>query len=188
MARETSVEAPSDPEPSLAEQGRAALERHAWGDALEKLTQADAEGDLAPADVDAYADAAWWNGRLEQAIELRERAYGAATRAGQPEAAVMVAIKLARDNVYRSSEAMSGAWLQRAERLLEGVEENMGHGWLAASKAFRAAVTGDLDLALAEAIKAEGIALARATATWLRWRGPSMASPSSLWATCPRAW
>ena len=158
MAPETSVEAQTGPEPSLAEQGRAALARHAWGEALEKLTAADAEGDLSPPDIDAYADAAWWNGRLEQAIELRERAYTAAMRAGQPEAAVMVAIKLAADNVYRSSDALSGAWLQRAERLLDGVDENPGHGWLAATKAFRAAVTGDLDLAMAESIKAEGIA------------------------------
>ena len=158
MARETSVDAPTGPEPSLAEQGRAALARHAWGEALEKLTEADADGDLSPGDIDAYADAAWWNGRLEQAIELRERAYTAATRAGQPEAAVMVAIKLAADNVYRSSDVLSGAWLQRAERLLEGAPENPGHGWLAATTAFRAAVTGDLELALAESIKAEGIA------------------------------
>ena len=157
MARETSVEAPSGPEPSLAEQGRAALARHAWGEALEKLTEADAKGDLSPSDLDAYADAAWWNGRLEQAIELRERAYAAATRAGRPEAAAMVAIKLARDNVYRSSDALSGAWIQRAERLLEGVEENAGHGWLAVTKSFRAAVTGDVEQAMEESIKAEGV-------------------------------
>jgi class 3 adenylate cyclase len=158
MAREASVDAASGPEPSLAEQGRAALARHAWGEALEKLTEADAQGGLSPGDLDAFADAAWWNGHLEQAIELRERAYTAATRAGEPEAATMAAIKLGRDNLYRSSDTMSGAWLQRAERLLEGVPENPGHGWLAASKGFRAAITGDLELAMAEAIKAEGIA------------------------------
>ena len=158
MAPETSSEASSDSEPSLAEQGRAALVRHAWGEAFEKLTRAEDEGDLSPRDLDAYADAAWWNGRLEQAIELRERSYAAATRAGQPDAAAMVAIKLARDNVYRSSDALSGAWLQRAERLLEGVDENVGHGWLAATTAFRAAVTGDIDRAMKESIKAEGIA------------------------------
>lgn len=158
MAREANVEAPSDPEPSLAVQGRDALARHAWGEALEKLTQADAEGSLSPIDLDAFGDAAWWNGQLERAIELRERAYAAATRAGEPEAATMVAIKLARDNVYRSSDVLARAWLQRAERLLDGVEEHAGHGWLAVSKAFRAAVTGDVDLTLAEAVKAEGIA------------------------------
>jgi len=158
MVRETSVEAASGPVPSLAEQGRAALARHAWGEALEKLTEADGEGSLAPADVDAYADAAWWNGRLEQAIELRERAYAAATRAGQVDAAVMAAIKLARDNIYRSSDALSGAWLQRAERLLDGVDESAAHGWLAVTTSFRAAITGDIERALAESIKAEEIA------------------------------
>jgi class 3 adenylate cyclase len=158
MARETSTEAPSSPEQSLADAGRAALARHAWGNALEKLTAADADGELAPDDLDAYAEAAWWNGQLEQAIELRERAFAAAMRTGQPEVATMVAIKLARDNIYRSSDALSGAWLQRAERLLDGVEEGPGHGWLAVTKSFRAAVIGDIDLAKAAAIKAEGIA------------------------------
>ena len=157
MAPETTVEAASDSEPTLAEQGRSALARHAWGEALEKLTQADADGTLSAADIDSYADAAWWNGRLEQAIELRERAYAAATRAGDPGAATM-AIKLARDNVYRSSDTLAGAWLQRAERLLGGVDENAGHGWLAATAAFRAGVTGDVDRALAESIRAQGIA------------------------------
>jgi class 3 adenylate cyclase len=158
MTREPSVEPASVDEPSLAEQGRAALARHAWGEALEKLAEADAAGGVSPADVDAYADAAWWNGRLEQAIELRERAYAAATKAEEWDAAVMVAIKLARDNLYRSSGAMAGAWLQRAEHILEGVDENAGHGWLAATKAFRAALIGDTEESLAEAIKAEGIA------------------------------
>jgi class 3 adenylate cyclase len=158
MARESSVEAASGDGASVAEQGRAALARHAWGEALEKLTEADAAGDLSSADLDAYAEAAWWNGQLERAIELRERAYAAATRAGQPDAAVMVAIKLARDNVYRSSDALAGAWLQRAERLLDGVEEHVAHGWLAVTTAFRAAVTGDIDRSMAEAIKAEEIA------------------------------
>ncbi len=157
MGRETTTE--STPEAlSLADQGRAALARHAWGEALEKLTEADAAGGLAPAELDLFAEAAWWNGRLEQAIELRERAYGAATRAGQFDVAAAVAIKLAADNVYRSSDALAGAWLQRAERLLAGVEENSGHGWLAATTAFRAAITGDIELALSEAIKAAGIA------------------------------
>ncbi len=158
MVGEPGNDALSGAEPSLAAQGRAALTRHDWTDALEKLTQADAEGTLSPADLDAYADAAWWNGRLEQAIDLRERAYTSAMRANQPEAATLVAIKLGRDNVYRSSDTLAGAWLGRAERLLDGVEENLGHGWLAVTAAFRAAVTGDVERSLAESIKAEGIA------------------------------
>lgn len=155
MAPETDTAA--IPEPTPAERGRAALARHDWGEALEKLADADAEGTLAPADLDAYAEAAWWNGRLEQAIDLRERAYASATRAGDPETAVVVAMKLARDNIYRSRDAQAGAWLGRAERLLDGVPENSGHGWLAVTSAFRAAVTGDVDRALTDAIRAEEI-------------------------------
>jgi class 3 adenylate cyclase len=159
MARDGSDTAtvPGGEAPSLAEQGRAALARHAWAEALEKLTQADADGALGPADLDAYADAAWWNGRLGQAIDLRERAYAAATRANQPEVATMVAIKLARDSIYRSSDALARAWLSRAERLLEGVPENPGHGWLAVTSSFRAGITGDIERALIEAVKAEEI-------------------------------
>ena len=113
-----------------------------------------------------------WNRRSSFAsAHTRARA-----RADEPEVATIVAIKLARDNIYRSSDAQAGAWLQRAERLLEGVDENPGHGWLAVSKAFRAAVTGDMALAMAEAIKAEAIAVAWAIAASLPWRSPSMAS------------
>ncbi|HET6380390.1 MAG TPA: adenylate/guanylate cyclase domain-containing protein [candidate division Zixibacteria bacterium] len=158
MVSEAGMQAEPGAEPSLAEQGRAALARHAWTEALEKLTRADAQETLSPADVDAYADAAWWNGRLEQAIDLRERAYAAAIRAGLPVEAAKVAIKLARDNIYRSSDTMAGAWLQRAERLLSGMDESALHGWLAATAAFRAGVTGDVDRALAESVKAEDIA------------------------------
>jgi class 3 adenylate cyclase len=158
MASETEAGSAADHAGSLAEQGRAALAQHAWGEALEKMTEADGRGELAPAELDLFAEAAWWNGRLEQAIELRERAYGAATRAGMMDSAAMVAIKLAADNVYRSSEVMAGAWLQRAERILAGTEESIGHGWLAAVTAFRAAITGDIERALPESIRAEAIA------------------------------
>ena len=143
---------------SLAAQGRDALARHAWGEALERFTEADAAGELSPAELDEYATAAWWNGRLTQAIEIRERAYGVASRANQMDVAVMLALELARDNVYRTSDPLAAAWLQRAERLLTGVEENRGHGWLAATKAFRSALLGDVDAALAAATEAEGIA------------------------------
>ena len=143
---------------SLVAQGRDALVRHAWGEALERFTEADAAGALTPAELNEYATAAWWNGRLAQAIEIRERAYGAASRENQLDVAVLLALELARDNIYRTSDPLAAAWLQRAERLLGAVEENAGHGWLAATKAFRFSLLGDVDGALAAAKEAEGIA------------------------------
>ena len=148
----------SEAAPSLVAEGREALARHAWGEALERYTEADAAGSLTPAELNEYATAAWWNGRLTQAIEIRERAYGAASRANQLDVAVLLAVELARDNVYRTSDPLAAAWLQRAERLLAGADESRGHGWLAATKAFRLSLLGDVDGAMAAAVEAERIA------------------------------
>jgi class 3 adenylate cyclase len=137
---------------------RAALRRHAWGEAFEILTKADEAGELKPADLELLAQAAWWTGRLPLAIEVRERAYGAAARAGDPAAAVMSAVGLARDNLLRNDIAVAGAWLQRAEHLLDGVPESLGHGYVAAVRAFRSALSGSIDDALSAASRALEIA------------------------------
>jgi class 3 adenylate cyclase len=143
---------------ALVAQGADALRRHAWGEALERFTEADAIGELSPAELSLYATAAWWNGGLTQAIDIRERAYAAAYRANQLEEAVTLALELARDNVYRTSDPLAAAWLERAARLLEGVDENRAHGWLAATRAFRLALLGDVEGSLAQAVEAEGVA------------------------------
>lgn len=145
---------PSSP---LVAQGADALARRAWGEALERFTQADAAGGLTPAELNLFATAAWWNGQLTQAIEIRERGYAAAYRSGQPEMAVALALELARDNVYRTTDPLAAAWIGRAEKLLQGVDENAGHGWLAVTKSFRLALLGDVEASLAAAIEAEAI-------------------------------
>jgi class 3 adenylate cyclase len=151
--------APSSPSSPLVAQGADALARHAWGEALELLTQADAAGELTPSELNLLAGAAWWNGQLTKAIEIRERGYAAASRAGDAEMAVQLALELARDNVYRTTDPLAAAWLQRAEKLLQGTDENSGHGWLAVTKAFRFALLGDMEASLAAAVEAERIGL-----------------------------
>jgi class 3 adenylate cyclase len=140
--------------PTLVDDGRAAIERHEWRAAFDHLSEADAQGDLGPRELELLAQAAWWTGRLPVAIEVRERAYAAAVKAGDYEAAVIAAINLARDNLFRMSTSVGQAWLKRAERLLEGQEENAGHGWLAGVRAFHAALTGDNETSLREATRA----------------------------------
>ena len=49
------------------------------------------------------------------------------------------------------------AWLKRAESMLEGLPENQGHGWLAATRAFHSALVGDTEDALAQATLAHEI-------------------------------
>ncbi len=141
-------------DPDLAARGRAALDHHQWRDAYDLFSQADARGELDPPGLTLLADAAWWTGQLPLAIEARERAYAAATRAGDVETAVAAAIVLSRENLLRNAHSVANGWLNRAERLLADMPENIGHGWLAACRSFYASVTGQNDLALREAERA----------------------------------
>lgn len=145
---------------SAVDRAREALQRHEWRAAFDLLSEADASGELAYRDLDLLAEAAWWNGRLPLAIEVRERAYAAAVRGGNTEAAVQAANGLARDNLIRMNTAVADAWMKRAERLLEGQEEGQAHGWLAAGRAFRAALVGDTEEGLREAERAQRIGIA----------------------------
>jgi class 3 adenylate cyclase len=145
-------------EPSPVEKARSALGRHAWGEAFQLLSEADAKGRLAPEELELLAQAAWWVGRLPVAIEARERAYGALAKAGRREEAAVAAILLGNDNLLRLAIPVATAWLQRAERLLEGMDEGLAHGWLAATRAFQGNLTGKLDWALEQASLAVDIA------------------------------
>ncbi|HVM24011.1 MAG TPA: hypothetical protein VM253_01265, partial [Candidatus Limnocylindrales bacterium] len=139
---------------SPVDRAREALARHAWREAFDLLSEADAAGGLAPMELELLAQAAWWTGQLPLAMEIRERAFGAASRSGDTAAAGMSAIALARDNVLRNDMAVARAWLSRAARLVEGTPENLGHGYLSAVRSFAAALTGDPREALEEASRA----------------------------------
>jgi class 3 adenylate cyclase len=138
---------------------RAALAQHEWRAAFDALTAADATEPLAPEGLELLAQAAWWTGQLPVAIEVRERAFAAALKAGDQQAAVIFAINLARDHLFRLATSVSQAWLRRAEQMLAGMDENPGHGWLAGIKGAVAAQAGDNDEALAQATLAQEIAV-----------------------------
>lgn len=139
---------------SLRERANAALQRHAWREAYDMLAPADKAGQLSASDLESLAQAAWWTGQLPVTIDARERAYAAATKAGDFQAAIIAAINLGTDNILRHSYPVAEAWLNRAERLLEGAPENVGHGWLAVGRGFYAAVTGDSARSLTEGHRA----------------------------------
>jgi class 3 adenylate cyclase len=142
---------------SATELGRAALARHEWRAAYDILRQADASGQLATVDFDLLAQAAWWTGQLPVAIEVRERAYAAAVKSGDVQSAVIAAITLARDHMFRMATSVAAAWLNRAEELLKGADENPAHGWLAGTRTFYAALTGDSPESLRQAERARDI-------------------------------
>lgn len=139
---------------TLVERGRAALAAHQWRPAFELLSEADAGGGLDASQLELLATAAWWTGQISVAIDARERAYAAATRAGDVPGAVLAALGLARDHLRRMSTSVAGGWINSVERLLAGMPENEGHGWLAATRAFYSSVTGNQAEALTQATRA----------------------------------
>ena len=69
---------------------REAAARHAWREAYEAYSTADAKT-FAPDDLETFAEAAWWTGRLDEGISLRERAHTGYVASGATPAAARVA-------------------------------------------------------------------------------------------------
>ena len=69
------------------EAGRDAARRRAWRDAYELLGKANEDGLLGAEDLEQLAEAAWWTSHLDEAIDLRERAYAAYVETGEPRCA-----------------------------------------------------------------------------------------------------
>ena len=125
-------------EPALADRARETLARHAWREAFDLLSAADQPGALSPEELELLAQSAWWVGKLPVAIEARERSYAASLKSGDKLSAAIAAILLGHDNTMRNQQSVASAWLKRAERLLDGMEENPAHGWLSATRGFQA--------------------------------------------------
>ena len=129
-------------------EARAAAERQAWRAAYGTYSGV-ADAELAPSDLENYGEAAWWSGKLDDAIALRERAYTAYTAAGDELGAARMALTLSWDNEARGSFAVAGGWLANAERLLRDLPEAPEHGRLVLVHALTAMFAeGDFDRAI----------------------------------------
>jgi class 3 adenylate cyclase len=129
------------------ESARDAVERLAWREAYEAYASTD-EQQLPPEDLERFGEAAWWRGRLDQAISLRERAYSGYSAAGDDGAAARVALMLSEDHSGRGAFAVAGGWFSTAERLLETQPEGAVHGRLTLTRGINAMFAGDLDEAI----------------------------------------
>lgn len=141
------------------EPGRDAHRRHAWGEAFEIFTAADAERPLGAGDLVLLAESAWFAGDPDAAIEARERAHAAYVADGDKCRAAEIALDLAMDYSNRMQHAISNGWMSRASRLLDGTPECRAHGVQAIHLAVMAIKgLGDLELGLAQAREARAIA------------------------------
>jgi tetratricopeptide (TPR) repeat protein len=136
------------------EAGREAAARFAWREAFDLLSAADSDGTLTATDVDMLAQAAWWTGRLEEALALRERAYAAYMREGDEHSAAVVALTLADDYGLKAAGSVANGWLQRAERILGEKGETTAHAQLELARSFNAQRMGDFTAGVASAERA----------------------------------
>jgi class 3 adenylate cyclase len=138
--------------------GRDAINRRAWGEAFDLLSQADVAGLLEPQDLEALGEASWWTGRLDDCIDARQRAYSVYVDSGSNRKAAMVALALAKDYFAKQASAVGTAWLNRAQRLLEDEPESVEHGYLERMRGVLAFEGNrDFDLGLDHATRALAI-------------------------------
>jgi class 3 adenylate cyclase len=131
------------------EQARNAIARHAWREAYQILTEADARESLGPEALEILGDAFWWLARIDDCINARERAYTGYLDAGNELKAGLMCLRLAEDHFQRKADSVGRAWLSRAERLLAEHSNSVEYGWLARLKAVIAFEgRGDIDEAL----------------------------------------
>jgi class 3 adenylate cyclase len=109
------------PDPLTA--GRDAFARREWEHAYRLLTAADGERPLAPGDIESLAEAACWTRRYDDMLGLLERAEAAYEREGDCRGAARTALALTREHYQRNQDAVMGAWMMRAARLLDGVPD-----------------------------------------------------------------
>ena len=117
-------------DPSLFERGRAALERHAWADAYQALTEADRAGALTGEGLQLLAQAAYWTAHPDETIEALERAFGAFLESGDRATAAMTAFRVAEQHGMRMAMSQAQGWAARAARLAADDPEWPVHAWL----------------------------------------------------------
>jgi class 3 adenylate cyclase len=134
--------------PEALRVGRAAFARHAWREAFEQLSQADAATTLQGPDLESLAVAAFFAGHADLRVEIAQRSFVAYQSAGDAIRAAFVALEIAAAFVLRGKLSVATAWMRRAERLLDGRPETYAHGYLALMRSNLAKESGDISRAL----------------------------------------
>jgi DNA-binding NarL/FixJ family response regulator len=99
-------------------------------------------------DVEGFADAAWWLGRMEESIALYAEAYRARLAEDDPRGAARNAFLLAFYTRLVGEPARSTGWMSRCRRLLASVPEGVEHGYAAYLEIAGQLGGGELDAAL----------------------------------------
>ncbi len=141
--------------------GREALSRGEWEAARACFEAALSGGESAEA-MEALAMSAWWLDDASVTIEAREQAYRLYRDNDDALGAARMATWLTWDYLaFRGEPAVANGWLQRARRLLDGVEPAAEHGWLQIREA-EMAILLDNDVAAAHRLASSARAIGSA--------------------------
>jgi len=135
----------------VLEEARDAFRHHDWAAARERFTAARSAGELAAADLDALADAAWWLGDVDEASAVLEAAVRRHLVEGRPGPAAMSAIGIAVNHFLRGDGVVASGWVGRARRLLRDAPEGPEHGYARYLELEAALAAGDADAVAAAA-------------------------------------
>ena len=151
----------SSPTPNAAADpaaaGRAAAGRHDWPAAFDLLSEADGAGALSADDLEGLALAAFFTGRANLELDLKERAFKAQEAEANAPRAAYLALDMAREYGYAGKPSIASAWIRRAERLIGTDGDTYVHGYLALVRSEIAAAGGHIDAALELAEQAVAI-------------------------------
>jgi ATP/maltotriose-dependent transcriptional regulator MalT len=126
------------------ERARAAVAASAWADAYAGLRAAD-PAELTARDLEGLADAAWWLSKVDEALDVRHKAYAAFVAAGDERGAAGSAARIAVEHFLRGEASVGAGFLMRANRHAEGIATEPEAGFLAMVEAVVARISGDLD-------------------------------------------
>jgi ATP/maltotriose-dependent transcriptional regulator MalT len=129
----------------ILETAREALAAHDWAVAFDQLSDLRDTSTLAPEDLEALAEAAWWLGRGEVSIEALERAYQEFVASRQIDRALMAALYLSYHHANKGDLAVGEAWRARSTRLARQIPDSPAVAYLTTIEAGIAYNSGDFE-------------------------------------------
>lgn len=127
---------------------RSAHQRYAWTEGYEAF---GSQAVSSPEDLSAFADCAFWCGKLDEAMKLREEAFSGFLEAGRSVDAAGVALLLGYDHIAKGEQNLAFGRIAQAQQLLKDQSESPVHGFLASVLSFRSLLEGDVAGALEQA-------------------------------------
>ncbi|MEP7225403.1 MAG: hypothetical protein ABI783_10645, partial [Actinomycetota bacterium] len=138
---------------AMLDEARMSASQRAWDRAYDLFSTVATARAFDPDDLERFAKAAYWRGRSNESISMREAAYAAYIERGDDQRAALCALTLMREHNSNMQDSVAAGWLKRAEHLLEGRPESFADtapadGYLAIAQADAARARGDFARAL----------------------------------------